>query len=49
MATNPVSTLKKDLAEFSKRIKARKDKLADKLAAKNEKISSSTGWRRERG
>ena len=37
-APNPVATLKKGLAEFSKKIKARKDKLTDQLA-KNEKIS----------
>ena len=38
MTPNPIATLKKGLAEFSKKIKARKDKLTDKLA-KNEKIS----------
>ena len=38
MAPNPIATLKKGLVEFSKKIKARKDKLTDKLA-KNEKIS----------
>ena len=38
MAPNPISTLKKCLAQFSKKIKACKDKLMDMLA-KNEKIS----------
>ena len=38
MAQNPIATLKKGLLEFSKKIKARKDKLIDKLA-KNEKLS----------
>ena len=39
MAQNPVATLKKGLLEFSKKIKARKDKLfVDKLV-KNEKLS----------
>ena len=38
MASNPISTLKKGLAQFSKKIKACKDKLMDMLA-KNEKIS----------
>ena len=38
MAPYPISTLKKGLAQFSKKIKARKDKLMDMLA-KNEKIS----------
>ena len=38
MAPNPIATLKKGLAEFSKKVKAHKDKLTDMLA-KNEKIS----------
>ena len=38
MAPNSIATLKKGLAQFSKKIKARKDKLTDMLA-KNEKIS----------
>ena len=38
MALNSIATLKKGLAQFSKKIKARKDKLTDMLA-KNEKIS----------
>ena len=43
MAPNPISMLKKGLAQFSKKIKARKDKLTDMLT-KNEKISDNTGW-----
>ena len=38
MAPNPISTLKKGLAQFSKKIKACKDKLMD-ILAKNKKIS----------
>ena len=41
---NPVATLKKGLAEFSKKIKARKDKLTEKLANKEQISSSDEHW-----
>ena len=43
MAPNPIATLKKGLVEFSKKIKARKDKLIDKLV-KNEISDDDEHW-----